>query len=47
MFTVATKNPMMEAFFNTNMAKLVYSEDFQKKERVYLPNLPSPSMPTG
>ena len=47
MFSVPTKNPMMKALFNTNMVKIVYSEDFQNKSRVYLPNPPSPSMPTA
>ena len=42
MFTLPTNNPMMKALFNTNMVKVVYSEDFQNKRRVYLPNTPSP-----
>ena len=42
-----TKNPMMKLLFNTNMVKIVYSEDFQNKRRVYLLNTLSPSITTA
>ena len=31
-----TKNPMMKLLFNTNMVKIVYSEDFQKQKESLL-----------
>ena len=38
---------VLQCIFNTNMVKIVYSDDFQNKSRVYLPKPPSPSMPTA